>query len=501
MNSKKYTWLLYLIITTIVISIGTQIFFNYKNYQKNKQQFINDVQISLDNATDLYYSELIKTAPIFDTLSLNTTLNKNSSSSNLTVLMNANNQELKDSLSLSLKNKSSNKKDNEITVYIFDGKFKDKSKIKMDWNSFDNKKTNPKSNFKFSKRKATDSIKFIRNISKLFNSISNNSLEFTTLDSLVKTELNRKKIQLNYQLNHYKFNKIVAFNKKIDTLNTIKTLSKSVYLKRNEKVELIYPNQTKKYLKKGFLGILLSFLLSTAIISSLFYLLYIIKKQKQLAEIKNDFISNITHEFKTPITTIGLATNSIKEFIHQKNYNKTNEYLSITKNQLNKLQLMVEKVLETSILDQDELHLEKTPIDVVKLIYQIVEKHRLNSTKSILFKTDAPSILLVLDSFHFENAINNLIDNAIKYGGDLIEIRLKSFPKTIEIFIKDNGRIDKVHQDKLFDKFYRIPQGNTHNVKGFGIGLYYTKKIIEKHQGSIILTDDNQTSFKITLVK
>jgi len=106
-----------------------------------------------------------------------------------------------------------------------------------------------------------------------------------------------------------------------------------------------------------------------------------------------------------------------------------------------------------------------------------------------------------VDVFHFENAINNIIDNAIKYGGDSISVRLKQIKNTIEISISDTGNgLTKAHKDKLFEKFYRVPKGNRHDVKGFGIGLYYTKKIIEKHNGTIQLElNKNNTVFKITL--
>ena len=106
-----------------------------------------------------------------------------------------------------------------------------------------------------------------------------------------------------------------------------------------------------------------------------------------------------------------------------------------------------------------------------------------------------------IDPFHFENAISNLIDNAVKYGGNTININLKESDKNIEISVIDNGiGIEKNQQEKIFDKFYRVPKGNTHDIKGFGIGLYYCKKIIEKHEGSIsISSDKKQTIFKITI--
>jgi two-component system phosphate regulon sensor histidine kinase PhoR len=121
--------------------------------------------------------------------------------------------------------------------------------------------------------------------------------------------------------------------------------------------------------------------------------------------------------------------------------------------------------------------------------------------KNISFTTPIESIILEIDLFHFENAVSNLIDNAIKYGGDNIEINLHSVLNTLEISVADNGNgIEKNQQERVFDKFYRVPKGNTHDVKGFGIGLYYTKKIIEKHGGQIkVISNFENTTFKLVL--
>ena len=163
---------------------------------------------------------------------------------------------------------------------------------------------------------------------------------------------------------------------------------------------------------------------------------------------------------------------------------------------------MVEKLLETATLDSEQLILKKETIDVVETIEKLVTKHQfLNSEKKISFSTNLKPIYINVDVFHFENVVSNLIDNAVKYGGNLIEININSILNITEISIADNGLgIDKNQQEKIFDKFYRVPKGNTHDVKGFGIGLYYSKKIIEKHTGTLSLSSTkNNTIFKINL--
>ena len=234
----------------------------------------------------------------------------------------------------------------------------------------------------------------------------------------------------------------------------------------------------------------------------MFYLVKIIKQQKELANIKNDLISNITHEFKTPIATISTAIEAIENFNVLDDKEKTKKYLSMSSIQLKKLHQMVEKLLETATLDSEQLYLKKEPIDTVELIKKIVAKHQLLcASKEISFQSNSETILMNVDGFHFENVISNLIDNAVKYGGNSIEIELNTDKKGTEISISDNGEgVEKAHQEKIFEQFYRVPKGNTHDVKGFGIGLYYCKKIIEKHQGMIgVNSTKNQTIFKIQL--
>jgi two-component system phosphate regulon sensor histidine kinase PhoR len=136
------------------------------------------------------------------------------------------------------------------------------------------------------------------------------------------------------------------------------------------------------------------------------------------------------------------------------------------------------------------------------LILKIVKKHQLLTKKNINFTTNTDAIILEIDPFHFENAISNVIDNAVKYGGNRLEVNLTSMLNTVAISVTDNGDgIEKNQQERIFDKFYRVPKGNTHDVKGFGIGLYYTHKIIEKHGGEItVLSNFEKTTFKLLIL-
>ena len=136
-----------------------------------------------------------------------------------------------------------------------------------------------------------------------------------------------------------------------------------------------------------------------------------------------------------------------------------------------------------------------------KNIETLINKHKLSTEKEIVFNSELNNLEAKVDLFHFENAINNVLDNAIKYGGEKISIELSKHSNAFVISISDNGNsLTNSSKQKIFEKFYRVPKGNTHDVKGFGIGLYYTKKIIEKHNGAIDLELNNGwTTFKITM--
>lgn len=509
MNTKKYNWIFYLIATTIVVTIAVQFYWNYNNYLNNKTRISNEIQISLDNAVEEYYSNLskesfftlvsspnikgdsLKTNVMFDKLWTSDTVKGSKKKSKFkinSIEIRSNNKEdfkefpaildsflvneLKTSKTLKTKHKSVGLTGNTSGVRIYTGK------------------------------KAVDSLKLAKGIQSAYIAFETDTLDLPLMDSLFLKQLDNNNIKSKYALQFFRKDSLADKTPgKISGLGLSK-VAKSTYLKPDEKLLVMYENPSYEALKRSSTGILLSFLLSLTVIMSLFYLLKIIRKQKELAEIKNDLISNITHEFKTPIATVSTAIEAIENFNAIDDKEKTKRYISMSSVQLKKLNLMVEKLLETATLDSESLILQKDPTDIVELVKKITDKHRIiDSAKAINFSSNINSLPIEIDVFHMENAISNLLDNAIKYGGDFIEININSILHQTEITVADNGKgIDKSQQEKIFDKFYRVPKGNTHDVKGFGIGLYYTKKIVEKHNGSIILNTDKQTTiFKITL--
>ncbi len=520
MKTQKYNWILYFISATILMTIAVQFYWNYKNYQQNKQRVINEIQTSLDNALEQYFVNLSKET-YFTIVDKGGLINKEkidnakenifhsidtskNSISSIEIFTSSNKKEEDCFLHNSTNNHSCNNsykhkgsvittrvnKDRTIDTLIQQDKIQD----------FQLAKNRNISVFKG--KKASDSLKLINSIKTVFISIQNDTIDHQKIDSILQKDLINKNIAVEYAFDYYKGDSIYTSHNSTAFKEFKNIESKSTFLGKDKRFKMKYTNPNTEALKRSSTGILLSLFLSLAVISSLFYLLKIINNQKQLAEIKNDLISNITHEFKTPITTVSTALEAINNFNVLEDTEKTKKYINISENQIKKLHLMVEKLLETATLDSEKLLLKKEEVEVTHLLEKLVRKHQLlTNNKLITFTSSTKEIILKIDVFHIENAVSNLIDNAIKYGGDTIEVNLNILLNNIEISVADNGAgIDKNQQEKIFDKFYRVPKGNTHDVKGFGIGLYYTKKIIEKHLGTISLTSNSkQTVFKIIL--
>jgi len=508
MNDKRYRWILYTIVTVIVATIGIQVYWNYKNYQTNKQQLLNEVQISLDKAVDDYYANLAERTTFGIFLEGENQKNAFDAGGELEKILNTIDESTHEFTNL-----------DSIDANAIDGitvvrGFKADSMAKKH-----DEKHKPISVNQF--KLEIDSLSIGGNVdlkkiefltSKVLISIKNDTLDLKAVDSLVAKELERKSINVDFYLDYKDPKRYIDYSIEHGVMpeldpnhesdDYLQTDTKSTFLPKGTFLTILFTNTTKTILNRILGGILISTLLVLAVISCLFYLLKIIKHQKQLAEVKNDLISNITHEFKTPIATIGVALESISNFNALEDKEKTKKYISMSTEQLSKLNIMVEKLLETATLDSDNLELNKESIDLVELLNALTNRYNIQFPErefNTSFKVE--KLFADVDVFHFENALNNILDNAVKYGGNSISIDLIPKEKSFDLLISDNGNsLTKANKERIFEKFYRVPKGNTHDVKGFGIGLYYTKTIIDKHKGSISLDlNKNTTTFKITL--
>lgn len=262
----------------------------------------------------------------------------------------------------------------------------------------------------------------------------------------------------------------------------------------------VYFSEKKDTLPNSYEGISTSMIISTVVILIVFFILsyaiIVILQQKKLSEIKTDFINNMTHELKTPISTIGLSSEVLLKDDIEKDSAKIKQYAQIIKTENNRLQSQVEKVLELAKLDKGDMELQKVKTDIHELINESIKVFDLTINKrkgTIKTNLAAKDSIVILDKDHITNVVYNLMDNANKYSPEapVIEISSRNYKKGIEISIKDNGIGLSDNQRKLvFDKFYRVPTGSIHDVKGFGLGLYYVKLIMNKHSGNVFVNSN-----------
>jgi signal transduction histidine kinase len=251
--------------------------------------------------------------------------------------------------------------------------------------------------------------------------------------------------------------------------------------------------QPELFVLKQMSGILTgSVLMIVLIIFSYFYLYRIILRQKSLDEIKSDFINNMTHELKTPISVAYAATDALLNYGMMEDPTKRNQYLQISKEQLSRLSSLVEQILTMSVEERKNLKLVPETINLSELFLHLKNQYLLNVDKKIIINIDVEpeNIIIEADKIHFPNMIGNLIENAVKYSGESVEINLSAKENNgkITISVKDNGiGIPPASLPKIFDRFYRVSTGNIHNVKGYGLGLHYVKTIVEKHGGKIFV--------------
>lgn len=252
-----------------------------------------------------------------------------------------------------------------------------------------------------------------------------------------------------------------------------------------------FTNQKRYILSSMWFLLLISVAFMIALIFSFYYTISTIFKQKKLSEIKNDFISNMTHEFKTPISTISLACEVLSDKTVEKSPERVSNYVRMIDDENKRLSLLVENILQTAILDKGQFKLKIQQIDIHTLIEQTITniKLQVENKEGVIEKyLNATQFIIHADRVHVTNIIFNLIDNALKYSAEKPQIKIttKNDDTGVFISVQDNGiGISKDNQKRIFDTMYRVPTGNIHNVKGFGLGLSYVKAVVEKHEGSI----------------
>jgi len=351
---------------------------------------------------------------------------------------------------------------------------------------------------------------------EMFNNKYNRSIEDRIspdkLDSLIHVELNSKDIHTDYEFgifssekNGLVVTKTGKYDKELMGKSVAFNLFPSDLFKAPEYLLIYFPKKETYLFTQTWLMLIIAALLIVFIILSFIYTIRTIIKQKRLSEMKNDFINNMTHEFKTPISTISLACQALTDDDILKSEMLYKNYLNVIGDENTRLGVMAEKILQTAVLEKGQIKLKKEPMDIHFVINEVIKNIRLQvevKNGEIITDFNAKSNIVNADKIHVTNVIYNLVDNANKYSPEkpLIIIATESNETGVYISIEDNGiGISHSNLKKIFDKLYRVPTGNVHNVKGFGLGLSYVKTIIEMHNGTVDVESELKKGSKFTI--
>lgn len=325
-------------------------------------------------------------------------------------------------------------------------------------------------------------------------------------DSLLTLQLKKRSIMLPHRLEHIYTSDNDSPYKYVDTLAVVGTagyIPSSKAKQYNYAFDLnthqsyrLWMEPVTQLVLKQMSGILTtSFVILIILIFAFWVLIRTILRQKTLEEMKSDFTNNITHELKTPIAVAYAANDALLNFNQAEEKAQRDKYLRICQEQLQRLSGLVEQILSMSMERRKTFRLHPEVVSVEEILEPLIEQHKLKSEKPVHISVDIEpaDLTLIADRTHFSNIISNLIDNAIKYshGEAKVNIRCRQINSVeqgelVEISISDHGiGITSEKQSHIFDKFYRVPTGNLHDVKGYGLGLFYVKTMTEQHGGNV----------------
>ena len=326
-------------------------------------------------------------------------------------------------------------------------------------------------------------------------------IDINTLDTLVRQELKIHGIRAEAIIDVYSANnKELLANQESEWAEELINSTYRIelfpndYLMESDLLLILFPNRAKYLLKKVWQILVASFILISILIGIFYFTLSTIFKQKRISIIKNDFINNMTHELKTPISTISLACEALSDQDMTIDEKRRSNYVRMINQENSRLGLLVENVLKSALWDSGNFDLKRKKISLNSIVHDVVNSIEIQVknrggiiTTSFTKETDT----IEGDKVHITNLVFNLLDNAIKYSKDQPEIYVSTEIKgtNIVLIVEDKGiGISKIDQKKIFEKFYRVPTGNIHDVKGFGLGLNYVKEIVQKHGGKLFFT-------------
>lgn len=336
----------------------------------------------------------------------------------------------------------------------------------------------------------------------------------TQLDSLIHLELNTRGIDTRYEFAIYNPERDLFLMEKDSTMrktlieegNAARLFVTDIYTSP-EYLLLYFPHEKQFLLTELWGMLLISIILIIVIVYSFTYTITTIFRQKKLSEMKNDFINNMTHEFKTPISTISLACEALTDHDIVRTPEFTESYINIILEENKRLATMAEKILQTAVIEKGQLKMRREKINFHEVITDVIKNIRIQVEikDGVIHKQCRASNPVVIgDKVHLTNLVYNLLDNANKYSPrkPVITVRTENTANGIVLTIEDNGiGISKNEQKKIFEKLYRVPTGNIQEVRGFGLGLSYVKAIVEEHHGRISVDSElnRGTIFKVFL--
>ncbi len=335
----------------------------------------------------------------------------------------------------------------------------------------------------------------------------NNDFEAEVLEYCLKTEFGKSNLLTDFEYAIYKCESDEMVYGNYISMTDKSAKKSSFYFPKQKNLvyyfAIRFPNETTYFFSSLKFWLLMTGLL-VLILLIYVYSIFTILQQKKYSELQRDFINNMTHEFKTPLSSILIASNYLAKQEQIKSDEKLEKYTEIIINQSDKLNNHIEKILNIARSDNSPLSLDKKSLQPVKVIQGVIDNLRLKHG-SLTVNIEAPdeALLIDADEFHFTNLVYNILDNSIKYceQSPQITIRLKNEARQIQIEFIDNGiGISKNKITFIFDKFYRIPNNKSSNVNGFGLGLYYVKKICGLHRWKINALNNPDNGITISLL-
>ncbi len=334
------------------------------------------------------------------------------------------------------------------------------------------------------------------------------------LDSICNAELDSRGLYLPYNIALVSgLDKDTLFKRgdsgeNIDTSPVFSAvLFPSDFNPAGDMIALSFPDKKNFIYHEMRFNLISSAAITLLLLFSFMYTIQVMLKQRKLDELKNDFINNLAHEFKTPVSTILIASEALGTEEVSSNKSRVVQLANIIKHENDRVSEQIERVLDLNRLESGSIGILKAEYDLNRIVQNAIESFTLQFEKvkaEIITDYCTRSIVLNVDALHLSNAIMNLLDNACKYGGQGVKIHVRTLVENSNYIIRvsDNGTgLNSEMKKKIFDKFFRVPTGNIHNVKGFGLGLSYVKTIAELHEGSVAVdsNDGGGSTFSILI--